>query len=148
MRRPTAARETLSFSPLVQARRTHAASIKGIARMTALAQPAILLARRPAAQRAADARAGGTVVLVEIGFSVDYCGCGAHARILSRTCFGYPTPLGRGRRVRPWPLFIECRLGSRAAAFRSYPPRPPDRSDLPGLFSSTEELIATIGLKP
>ena len=27
------------------------------------------------------------MTLVEIGFSVDYCGRGAHARILSRTCF-------------------------------------------------------------
>jgi hypothetical protein len=45
-------------------------------------------------------------------------------------------------------FLLSIGLGSRAAAFRSSPPRPPDRPDLPGRASSAEELIAAIGLEP
>jgi hypothetical protein len=61
---------------------------------------------------------------------------------------GYSTPFGRSSRVRLCLLFVEHRLRSRVAAFRSSLPRPPNRPDLPCLFSSAEELIATVGLKP
>ena len=56
MRRPSAAREALRFSPVVEARGADASSIKRIPRMTALAEPFVLLPGRPAAERAADAR--------------------------------------------------------------------------------------------
>jgi hypothetical protein len=38
------------------------------------------------------------VTLVEIGFSVDYFGRGAHPRILSRTCFWLPSQEGKWAR--------------------------------------------------
>ena len=70
MRRPSTARKALGLSPLVQARRTHAACLKGIPRMTALTEPVIFLAGRPAAERAADARSGGIVALFFIEFAI------------------------------------------------------------------------------
>src|SRR5579871_3308278 len=56
VRRPSAAWEALSLSPLVKASWADASSIERIPRMTALAEPLVLFTRRPAAQRAADAR--------------------------------------------------------------------------------------------
>ena len=64
VRRPSTARKALSFSPLVQARRADSSRIKGIPRMTALTEPVIFLAGRPAAERAADAPDGGIVAFV------------------------------------------------------------------------------------
>ena len=61
--------------------------------MTALAEPLVFLARRPAAERAADTRAGGVGAFVESGVGVD-CGCR-----------GAPSP---NLRVCP-----ECRRGGR-----------------------------------
>jgi len=55
MLRSSTAREALGFTPLVQARGTHAASLRDIPRMTALTEPVIFLAGRPAAERAVDA---------------------------------------------------------------------------------------------
>src|SRR5205814_1785912 len=46
----------LSFSPLVEARRAHASRVECVPRMSALAEPLVLFAGRPAAQWAADAR--------------------------------------------------------------------------------------------
>src|ERR1700745_4397853 len=55
-RRPRSTRETLGFAPLVETGWADASSIKRVPRMTALAEPVIFLAGRPAAERAADAR--------------------------------------------------------------------------------------------
>ena len=54
MCRPSAARETLGFSPLVEARRADSSRVECVPRMTALTEPVVILARRPAAERAAD----------------------------------------------------------------------------------------------
>ncbi len=48
--RPSAARETLGFRPLVQAGWADASSIERIPRVTALAEPLVFLAGRPAAE--------------------------------------------------------------------------------------------------
>ena len=56
MGRPSTAREALRFSPLMEAGWADASRIKGIPRMTALTEPEVFLAGRPAAERAADAR--------------------------------------------------------------------------------------------
>jgi hypothetical protein len=54
MRRPSAAREALRFSPLVKARCADASRVKGVPLIAAGAKPFIFLAGRPAAERAAD----------------------------------------------------------------------------------------------
>jgi len=56
MQRPSAARKALGFSPLVQAGWADASSIERVPRMTALAEPFVFLAGRPAAEGAPDAR--------------------------------------------------------------------------------------------
>jgi hypothetical protein len=56
MRRPSAAREALRFSPLVKASWADASSVERVPRMTALAEPLVVLAGRPPAERAADVR--------------------------------------------------------------------------------------------
>ncbi len=58
MWRPTGARETLRLRPLVKAGRADAARIKRVPLVSAGAEPIVLFAGRPAAQRATDARAG------------------------------------------------------------------------------------------
>ena len=55
-RRPTATREALGLSPLVQAGWAHASRVERVPLVAALAEPAIFFAGRPAAERAADAR--------------------------------------------------------------------------------------------
>src|SRR5215468_62832 len=47
MRRPSAAREALGFSPLVKARRADTARFESIPFIAALAEPFVFLARRP-----------------------------------------------------------------------------------------------------
>ena len=64
MHRPPYARETLRFSPLVKTCWADASCIEGVPPMAAGAEPFIFLAGRPAAERAADARAGGIVSCV------------------------------------------------------------------------------------
>src|ERR1700758_3987823 len=66
----SAAREALRFSTVEQAYWAHAPRIKGIPRMSALAEPFVFLAGRPTAERAADARAGGIVALVLLKLAV------------------------------------------------------------------------------
>jgi len=56
MRRPFAAREALGFSPLVEAGWADASCIKSIPLIAAGAEPFVVFARRPTAQRAADVR--------------------------------------------------------------------------------------------
>jgi len=52
------AREALCFSPLVKAGGADAPCVEGIPLVSAGAEPFVLFARRPVAQRAADARVG------------------------------------------------------------------------------------------
>ena|SRR5579864_3875205 len=56
MQRPSAARETLGFSPLVQACGAHASGVERVPLVAAGAEPLVFFAGRPAAERAADAR--------------------------------------------------------------------------------------------
>jgi hypothetical protein len=56
MRRPSATRKALGFSPLVEAGWTDASRVKGVPLVAAGAEPLVFLAGRPAAERAADAR--------------------------------------------------------------------------------------------
>ena len=76
-------------APLVEARRAHASAIERVPLIAAGSRPAVVLAGRPAAERAADAGAGRIEALVESGVAVDYGGGGvvrseAHADITSR----------------------------------------------------------------
>jgi hypothetical protein len=56
MCRPTAAREALGFSPLMQARRADASRVERVPLVAAGAEPLVFIARRPTAERAADTR--------------------------------------------------------------------------------------------
>jgi hypothetical protein len=87
VRRPTAARETLGFSPLVKAGWADASSVERVPRITALAEPLVLFAGRPAAERTSDAWAGGVEAFSLIKFGFQNQGRfvilhGAHAPIL------------------------------------------------------------------
>ena len=69
MRRPSAARETLRFDPLVQAGWADAPRIESVPLEAALTEPLVFLAWRPAAQWAADARrfrSGGLLLFVKL----------------------------------------------------------------------------------
>jgi hypothetical protein len=57
VRRPLAASEALGFRPLVEARWAHPARVERVPLMPAVTRPHVILAGRPAAQWAADARA-------------------------------------------------------------------------------------------
>lgn len=70
MQRPSTTREALCFGPVVKARWADASRIKGIPRMSALAEPFVFLSGRPTAERAADARAGGIVALLFVEFAI------------------------------------------------------------------------------
>jgi hypothetical protein len=67
MRRPTAARQTLSRSPLVQAAGADASSIEAVPLMPARAEPLVFLAGRPAAERAADTWGAGVLLVLKLG---------------------------------------------------------------------------------
>jgi hypothetical protein len=86
MRRPPLAREALSLSPLVKARWTHSSGVERVPKVAAATQPHVILARRPAAERAPDARAGGFVAFLQIEVSIQDDGLvildGAHAPVL------------------------------------------------------------------
>lgn len=73
MFRPSTAREALSFFPLVQASWAYASSVEGVPHVTAGAGPAILFARRPAAERATDAWTA-IIALFESGVAINYSG--------------------------------------------------------------------------
>jgi hypothetical protein len=70
MRRPSTTREALSLSPLVKAGRADASSVECVPLVATYAEPFVLLARRPAAERAADARTGGVVALLFVEFTI------------------------------------------------------------------------------
>src|ERR1700746_178092 len=67
VRRPSAAREALGFSPLVQAGWTDASRIECVPFVAADAEPFVFLPWRPAAKRAADAEAGCGPVSLHVG---------------------------------------------------------------------------------
>lgn len=104
MRRPATAREALGLSPLMHASRADASRLERVPLEGALAEPFVFFARRPAAERAANALAGGVAALVESGVAVDYGSGGKHARILwlesfvlpacSRLAAGVTVPVG------------------------------------------------------
>jgi len=56
MRRPSAAREALRFSPLVEAGWANTSRVERVPSATAGAEPLVFFAGRPPAQRAADTR--------------------------------------------------------------------------------------------
>ena len=56
VQRPATTREALCFGPVVKARWADASRIKGIPRMSALAEPFVFITGRPAAAWATDAR--------------------------------------------------------------------------------------------
>ena len=68
MRRPTAAREALRFSPLVQASGADASGVEGVPLIAAGAIPFVFLAGRPTAERATDARRlrGGLLLFLKL----------------------------------------------------------------------------------
>lgn len=80
MRRPAGTRKALGFSPLMQASWAHAARIKGVPFQAACAEPLVFLVGRPAAQRAADLRAGSVSVSlhVAVGHNRGSVSCGTH----------------------------------------------------------------------
>ncbi len=62
------AREALRFLPLLKACRADSAGVESVPCVSADAGPQVVLARRPAAERAPDARPGGIKVLVVLQF--------------------------------------------------------------------------------
>jgi len=56
MRRPSTAREALRLSPLMKERRAHASGVERFPLAAASAEPLVIFAGRPTAERAADAR--------------------------------------------------------------------------------------------
>ena len=71
MRRPPAAREALSFGPLIKAGGADASAIECVPCVPAGARPEVIFARRPTTERASNARAGRLAALVKGGFVVD-----------------------------------------------------------------------------
>jgi hypothetical protein len=78
--RPSATRQPPGLSALIQAGWADASRIKGIPRMTALAEPFAFVSWRPTAQRAADLRAGSVSVSlnVAVGKNRGSVNCGTH----------------------------------------------------------------------
>ena len=72
MRRPASASKTLGCSPLLKASWAHAARVEAVPIEATGAEPVVFFPRRPAAQRASDARPGCITALIEGGLAVDY----------------------------------------------------------------------------
>ena len=72
MRRPAATRQTLSFSPLMQAGGADTSCVERVPLIAASAEPSVLFARRPATQRAADARIRWLPALLRVEFAIQY----------------------------------------------------------------------------
>jgi hypothetical protein len=70
MRRPSGAREALGLSPLVQACGADATGIERVPLVAAGAEPLVVFAGRPAAERAADARVGRILALLCVDFAI------------------------------------------------------------------------------
>ena len=82
VRRPAATGKALGLIPLVKAGWAHASRVERVPFTAAGAEPFVFLARRPAAERAADARTGWLVGLIDCGFAVKHSGGGVvrHSR--------------------------------------------------------------------
>ena len=80
MRRPAGAQEALRFSPLMEASWANAPGVKRVPFVPAGAKPLALFPGRPAAERAADARAGSVSVSlnVAVGNNRGSVSCGTH----------------------------------------------------------------------
>src|SRR5438270_6012599 len=72
MRRPSAAREALRFSPLVKARWADGSGIECVPLIPALAKPLVLFPGRPTAERTADARGFGLAGFLLFKFSIQH----------------------------------------------------------------------------
>jgi hypothetical protein len=70
MRRPAGAQEALGLSPLVQARWAHSSGLEGVPFVSASTKPSVVLAGRPAAERAADAGAIGVEAFLFVEFAI------------------------------------------------------------------------------
>jgi hypothetical protein len=66
-----AAREALRLTPLMETGWADTSRVKAVPLVAAGAKPLVLIAGRPAAERAPDARAGGVAAFVESGVAVD-----------------------------------------------------------------------------
>jgi hypothetical protein len=87
MRRPSAARTTLGFRPLVEASRANAARVECVPQVPTSAGPEVLLGRRPTTFGAPDAWAGSVDAFLFIQFVINNNGGlvvreGSHASIL------------------------------------------------------------------
>jgi hypothetical protein len=87
MQRPSGAQEALRLSPSLEACRAYPSRLESVPLIAARAEPLVVLAGRPAAQGAADARAGGVEALLFIQFVINNNGGlivreGTHASIL------------------------------------------------------------------
>ena len=80
MRRPSAAREALSFRPLVKAGGAYACGVERVPRVSAGAEPFVLFAGRPSTEWAADARPGSIVALPLLSLAIQNSGLGGIAR--------------------------------------------------------------------
>ena len=70
MRRPAGARKALCRSPLVNAHGADSSRIEGVPFMAAGARPAVVLAGRPTAEWASNARAGRTEALLLVKLAI------------------------------------------------------------------------------
>ena len=70
MRRPTAAREALGFSPLIKAGGAHSTRVERVPLMTTGARQEVFLAGRPTAEWAPDARAGRAEAFFLVEFAI------------------------------------------------------------------------------
>ena len=66
MRRPTATREALSFSPVMEASWADSSRVECVPFVAAGAEPLVFFAGRPATERAADTRGVGVLLLFEV----------------------------------------------------------------------------------
>ena len=71
MRRPAATLEALGRSPLVKARQADASRVERVPEMAAGTRPHVILSRRPAAERATDARPGGVETFLLIRLAIN-----------------------------------------------------------------------------
>jgi hypothetical protein len=70
MRRPPATFEALGRSPLIETRRAHSTRVERIPSVAAATRPQVILTRRPSADRAPDARAGGVEAFLLSGLAI------------------------------------------------------------------------------
>ena len=72
MRRPSAAREALRLTPLVETGWADSSGVEGVPLIPAVAEPLVFFTGRPAAERTTDTRAGGVLILFFLKFSIQH----------------------------------------------------------------------------